>query len=340
MKLASSTCRRLLYAISGSLALIMVVLAITLDPSKIGRGLLLREHFYRYRPTSYWRAILHEQGNNGRISPEVADDFQWSSRALRVLRELVVDDDPAVRWAALVLFQTCAFPGESERILRRALDDADPNIRCAACRGLGRLKRDALSSLPKLVHASRDSDAAVAWAADYAVWSIDPKYASQQPPWHKFCCDKWQFVAMLPGTPNEKIITVETPVGASQISMFQCMHLSSTISVAVNEYPQELPAGSQTFEFHAKACALKAEKMGGQLTQCDRIELRGLEGCDDCVKVANKGTLRTRVFSIGQRCYQISVASPENEPLHANAEDFILNSLDISFRPMNSDASN
>ncbi len=308
------------------------MLAARYDPTHIVPGLLRNEAFFRGYPTGYWRKVIGADGRAGTLRIETAMLFK-DAGAVPVLLECVEDADANVRWPSVVLLQRAGSARQVEPALRRALDDVDLDVRFKAVRMLARLGPEAVPAVPKLVELSRDHDLDTSIAAHYALWEIDPETATTVGGWQEFTSAEWQFSATLPGPPEEEVNSIDTLYGELPIHSFGVSYGVARCIVAVSEYSPEMMEDCPLQDRFDSAAEESATMLGGSLVRYDPIEQHGHSGREKLVEVDGQGTIRTRMFAVGRRGYQISITSPPGDAVSPKAEEFFLGSLRITHTP-------
>jgi HEAT repeat protein len=197
--------KRLLLGLVGLLVLLAV--AVWLEPTGVALGWLHGEAFYRDRPTRYWRKALTSADPKAQVESHEALKAGARS-AVPVLIELLRDASPEVRWRAADLLGQA---GQSERLdsagkdaLVRALQDDDPHVRAvaalslsvigdagpaaipvlrdmlktgerlAALKALARYGPEAEPVIPRLSELLQDGDSEVRWRAAMTLGKIGP----------------------------------------------------------------------------------------------------------------------------------------------------------------------
>jgi HEAT repeat protein len=187
--------------------LVLLGVAVWLEPTGVALGWLHGEAFYRDRPTRYWRKALTSADPKTQVESHEALK-EGGRLAVPVLIELLRDSSPEVRWHAAELLGQ-AGPAErgdsaTQEALVRALQDDDPHVRAvaasslsvlggaspaaipvlrdmlttgerlAALRALTRYGPDAEPAMPRLVELLKDKDSEVRWRAAMTLGKIGP----------------------------------------------------------------------------------------------------------------------------------------------------------------------
>lgn len=187
--------------------LVLLGVAVWLEPTGVALGWLHGEAFYRDRPTRYWRKGLTSGDPKTQVEAHAALK-EGGRSAVPVLIELLRDASPEVRWQAADLLGQ-AGPAErrdtaAKDALVRALQDDDPHVRAvaasslsvlgdagpaaipvlrdmlttgerlAALKALVRYGAEAEPAIPRLVDLLHDGDSEVRWRAAMTLGKIGP----------------------------------------------------------------------------------------------------------------------------------------------------------------------
>ena len=308
----------------------LVVISIY-EPTRIMRGLALREAFFNGRPTSYWRDIIRVDGAAGKLADETVDAFDDPS-AIPVLRECLADPDPNVRWPTVYLINEAGFIRDIEPAARRALDDPNIDVKLAGLRVVRRLGREASSTIPKLVDLTSDDDLNIVAAAHYALWEIDTEEALKAGRWQELQSTKYQFSVVMPGTPEKDEASVQTPYGEAPLHRFSVSFGFARCIVGVSEYSEQVLSDFSVEDRYDSAAEVTADALGGTLARHEPIEQHGQIGRDQLIEVEGKANMHTRVFLIGTRSYQANITYPPGT-VSPKAVAHYLDSLRIEFVP-------
>jgi hypothetical protein len=323
--------RHLFIGVVIGLSALALTLAAIYEPTRIVRGLVLREPFFRGLPASYWRDEIRVDGEAGRVKETTIDTF-GDLDAVPVLRRCLRDRDPNVRWPSVLLFQHAGFIEDVEPALRNALDDPDIGVQIQGIRGLTRLRRESLAAIPRLQELAHAADVSVRSNAHYALWEIDQNAALTAGAWATFASDEWQFSVELPGKPEVESTSLETMYGSAPMHEFSIPFGAAYCIVAVTEYDPQVTRDFSVDERYGMAAEGLAENLGGALAQDESIQQSGLIGREHVVEVKGKATLHTRIFLVGDRSYQINITYPPGF-VSPNAVSHYLDSLRIDYRP-------
>jgi hypothetical protein len=316
-----------------SCVLVAIALAAVFDPTYVSRGLLLREAFFRYRPTSYWRQVFTEAGAQEKVPLENFEDFSYRSDSRRVLLALLSDRDANVSRTALTVVNGNNYSYEIEMAVRNRLKDSDRVLRLlAACR-LGQMGRNARGSVSKLAEAIENQQADKEEVAEinYALCRIDAFTGIRHRPWKRFESQNWKFSAVGPGDLEENTSSMDTNFGPIPVTTFQSTFCAVSINFAVSDHPQEITQTQSKDEWYDLLVDALPAGLGGDLLSSERIVRSGKEGRDSRVEVAEKAIMRCCVFIVGRRLYQLVIAKPPKSSLGEDFDQAIINSLEIQY---------
>jgi hypothetical protein len=326
--------RRWLAALACVLVLAATVGTI-LEPNRIVRGWLAGEPFFRWRPASYWKEVLRAAPGDKPPYRKSRAGLYPKEDALNVLLLCARDADPNVRRPALYLL---AEGHVRLYVIRDALTDAlaDPDLqaRLTAVNGLAGYGPRASSCVPAIIPLLHDSEEQIAFAANLALWDIDPAAARDATGWRQFTSDEWGFSAMLPSEPEESNLSIPGPVPSVSHQFLAVEGGVSRFGVAVADFPAEgffPPTDAQRLDLGRDSvlAGLKAKGLRLKLSGEAPIEAGGRNGREFLVEAEGMGFLRSRLFWEGRRLYQVKVAS-KPEFLNAKAADYFMDSFRIN----------
>lgn len=308
------------------------------DPTRITRGLLLREEFFQNRPTSYWREVIQADMEDKKLQKQTINRFKYSY-AMPVLRECLSDPDPDVRWASLLLFSMNASTRAIKPAATRALDDPDKTVKFAAIEILRDLKYEASLAVPKFYELTSHSDKEIAFAAHRALWEINPERAVEAGKWREFISDEWQFNIMFPGVPKIESTSVEGLYGEIKLHYFSVPFSQAACMVVVAENPIEVLENFSIDERHRIVAEDAAFALEGELidyTSFDRQPnyLPGADRANDgrnwTVEVTDEVVMHSRVFQVEDRCYRANFIVPYGRD-SPEATAYFLDSFQVDY---------
>jgi hypothetical protein len=322
--------KRWLYAVAALLALL--VLGSILDPSQTVRALVRGEAFYQWRPTRYWREVLRADGEKGKISDESIKRLRKKA-ACPVLIQCSMDKDPNVCWPAIGLLGELEsrelFPSSQALVLfREGLNSEHEIVRFQSARAIGLMGIRGRSASEDLVHLLQDPSISTRCCADYAIWQIDQSSAPKLTGWKEFNSMKWRFSAVFPSQIEEKQTVVDRLETQVLIHSFTGVNGVTHCIVAVSDYQEDILKQVTEAQRFDNARDWVVAQLGGKVVIDEQVEQNGLKGREQEIAVEGMGFLRTRHFWVGNRLYNILVASTP-EFVNRKAAEYFLNSLKI-----------
>ncbi|NLX97494.1 MAG: HEAT repeat domain-containing protein [Rhodopirellula sp.] len=306
---------------------VLVFVVVLIEPTLTIVGLVRGDSFYHMRSASYWQRVIAADGASSQISQATLDAFDSDTRAIPLLKDCLAHPDPNIRRPSIVLFQRCAFYHDQVIAFRGLLDDPDQDVRFQSVCALGRLRREALSAIPRLSQLTRSSDPNIAFAAKHALWNIDPESARRAERWAKYTSALWDFSVDFPGE-AERDLRTEESIDAD-IHEFSAWSGTSRFAVALSFVRPDVE--STVAERYEMAAGFTADAVNGDVEHNTLIEQCGLVGRDQKIIVADH-ILRARVFVVGNRVYQAQVVYMPGQ-LHSEAVEYFLASLVVNWRP-------
>lgn len=313
-----------------------VVLAVLLEPTRILRGFVFGEPFFRERPLSYWREVLGRYGHHGHIPQETAIRFH-GNEALPVLRECARDSDRNVRWPAIFLLGRGGRGSQQALdVLIQALDDEDVEVRLQAVSGLAGWGPMGRSAIPALTARLSDPEFQVAHYADLALWEIDPSAAVAACGWRDFTSPEFGFSVMMPAQAESEDLPAMD--GWAVIRTFQVWHragpyqVPTRYTVLVGEYPKEVVELSTEEErFRALKDSVPFFFLGGKVVEEKEVSQGDLRGREYLLEVEGLGRVRSRSFWVGQKHYGLQVVH-KPEFINARAAACFLDSFRLEMK--------
>jgi hypothetical protein len=325
--------RRLFWLGLMTAVLAAVVIAALLEPNRILRGWIGWEHFYRWRPTSYWREILRDAGEKRQVSRHLSAEF-YGHDAYPVLLDCGRDSDPKVRWAAIRVLERYDLRLKIILdLLTESLRDPDANVRLAGLGVLASWGRMARTALPNMIPLLHDPEEQICFVTDLALWEIDPATAREATGWKQFTSDTWGFSADLPGPAQESTLSGAGLAPAVSHQFLAGEGGVSQFAVDVTDCPEWtiFPATDEErldFARNSILAGVTGQKLVGKVVEEKPVETEGFQGRDFRIEVEGMGFIRSRIFWKGRRLYQVKVAS-KPEFLNALAADYFLESFHI-----------
>jgi HEAT repeat protein len=206
------------YLVGAGVMVVVLVGAVFFDPTCILIGLLRGQHFFRGRPTLYWKKSLGDpdpavhaaaltqlkEGGSEAVPVLVAiwseeDNSGWEAIQVRCkaggilsqigsgaeaavipLARAVKDNDPHIRSVAITALGSLGPRGWSEAV-PALVDLLETEDRQAAAQALSRFGPQALPAVPALEKLLQDPDAGVRWNAARTLGKIGPEAAATLP---------------------------------------------------------------------------------------------------------------------------------------------------------------
>jgi hypothetical protein len=183
----------------------------------------------------------------------------------------------------------------------------------------------AKSAIPPLISMLQDKDAQIAHWAEHALWHIDKTAAANATGWQPFSSADWRFSVLFPGQPEHKQqpwLDDDTII----IHSYSALQDAVIYTVAVSEHPaawvEAIPEDERLDpQRHAPVTAL-----GGEVLNDLSVDIQGHKGRERLIEVENVGLIRTRLFWVGRRFYQVYMTS-NREFWNPFAGDYFLNSF-------------
>ncbi|HZV04036.1 MAG TPA: HEAT repeat domain-containing protein [Gemmataceae bacterium] len=326
--------RRLWVCIGLLLLVIGGILTALLEPTQTVRGYFAGDAFYRGRPTRYWREQLRADGRDFYVSQKNVQLFRETQEAFPVLRACASDPNRYVRWRVIALLgQGNARSEDILSVLVGALDDGNVDVCLKAISALDQWGPMARSAVPALAKLLKDPEIQIAYAADTALWNIDPSAAVKECGWKPFRSNDWNFTVMLSNEPEH---TEESLIFYS-VHMYVSVHKygphtgDSAYGIGVFEIPTEWLEGKSKEDFLAKARDSTVERFGGKLIGGQPVEQNGRSGIEYRIEVERDGTpllVRARLFWVDNRLYQVYVSGVPKF-LNARAADYFMDSFQV-----------
>jgi hypothetical protein len=157
--------------------------------------------------------------------------------------------------------------------------------------------------------------------------------AYHRPALRKISSDRWNFSALLPEPVEQKRSSINTSFGIAPLEIWEGDIGPVRYTIAVAEYSPRVAAEFSEQARYDSAAKETPKFLGGKLVRNDRINSGDIEGREKVIVVEGKATLHSREFLVGNRSYQIQIASVPGCGPNAADEARFLNSLSITYRP-------
>ena len=334
--------KRLVAAFIGVLLALSLVIAF--DPTHFVWGLLTGQHFFRARPTSYWRKVFRE-APNGEVGQELRDQFRANSNGAEgVLRQCSRDGDRMVRRVAV---QLVPIVGHGVGILIDALKDEDVEVRINALISLskmgyeGSLAEKEVETLARLSPVATKDDEDVRDIARYALWCISPDRARTLLEWKELVRRDLNFAVAFPGKPRieSNPPTVKGPL-LNRVIMFRMTAIkTAAVALVVIDYNSDAPIlaaplAQQYDELVDEIISNRHSKLiQGKIIHESDVKQGGIVGRAVYAELTTSDgsilKLNVRFFIVKQRVYRLVVSRIEGTPIHSNWIEHFFNSFRI-----------
>lgn len=306
---------------------------LSIEPTRMVRGLWHGENFNKWRPTSFWRERFRQPSVSDRVPADIAEAFSDPS-GIPVLVDCLVDDDFKVRrMSARLLVDLGPIPA-CEPALELALNDSDPDVLITSIAGIGRLGNNARSAIPELTRLVIHDDEYVRGAAQFALWNID-RDAAIGNGWKPVSSAKWNLEALMP-TPIERgKAIIQTPYGDAPLETFAGTIGAIRFTIAIAEYDARVTREFTEDDRYESAAQETAVRLGGKLLKHAVVVHHGLEGREQQIEVPGKVEIITRAFLVKNRSYQAQVAIPAGFSIDPEMVEVFFDSIEIRFDQTN-----
>jgi len=147
--------------------------------------------------------------------------------------------------------------------------------------------------------------------------------------WQEFQGPEGDFTIQLPGTPKEEVQVVNSQAGEIKVHLFNVPLGNFAYVVAYSDYPADLVTSMGAEDLLNGARDGAVSNTGGKLLDESPVEIDGFPG--RFLKVQSpdgSGIAQARMYMVGNRLYQIFVASPkadqDSEDIQSYLESFKL----------------
>jgi hypothetical protein len=144
--------------------------------------------------------------------------------------------------------------------------------------------------------------------------------------WKDFSSAEGKFSVLMPGTPQNHSQSLNSPFGPVTTYAFVYSNNDSAFAVSYTDYPQDPTRGINTQKVLDGARNSLLAKPGGTLIGESSISLGSYPGREVQMVTAEgdgKHALRTRVYLVNSRLYQVMVVLPNEEASSENAVKFL-----------------
>jgi hypothetical protein len=146
----------------------------------------------------------------------------------------------------------------------------------------------------------------------------------EQSAWKEFSSSEGAFSILVPGTPNEQAISVNTEAGSIDGHLFMVGRKDMSYLVAYADYPdtliQKRTPDAMLDGARDGAVANAQGKLLGELV----ISINGYPGRELKIESPDgQGIMKARIFMVGHRLYQVGVVTPKEKALSRNIGKFL-----------------
>lgn len=146
--------------------------------------------------------------------------------------------------------------------------------------------------------------------------------------WEEYASTEGRFSVLLPGNPSEKVETMNTAAGPIDLHLFSVHGNDFEYSLAYNDYPDSLiqDVGPDAMLDRVRDGFVAGVK--GKLLSELIISLDEYPGRELKIEITGgTGTVRSRIFMVRHRLYQVMVGMPTEKAFLENVDKFL-----VSFR--------
>ena len=145
--------------------------------------------------------------------------------------------------------------------------------------------------------------------------------------WKTFSSVSGGFSILTPGTPIEKQLMQETPMGKIFVTTFRINSKSSSYFIGYNDYPDDFIRRSNINGLLDGARDGSIGNLNGRLLTQHNISVNGYPGreyvAEFMFKKPGDSTVKTRAYLVNNRLFQISVMSIKGEVSVAQQNKFL-----------------
>jgi hypothetical protein len=144
--------------------------------------------------------------------------------------------------------------------------------------------------------------------------------------WTEFSSTDGAFSVLMPGTPTEQTQTQDTDWGPIEVHMFTVEQGDVAYLVGYNVFPAAVIQAVSPAQLLDSARDGQVETVKGTLLSEEVITLDANPGRDLEIQVEGEdgtSSLRSRLFLVGDRLYQLVVAGPKGQSTSSNTIKFL-----------------
>lgn len=144
--------------------------------------------------------------------------------------------------------------------------------------------------------------------------------------WKDFSTPQGNFSVLMPGNPENHTQSQNTPFGPVTTYAFIYSNKDSAFAVSYTDYPESLMQGFDVQKGFDGARDAELAKSGGSLISESPISLNSFSGREVQMTTTEgdgKHAIRTRMYLVKNRLYQVLVVLPKDELFSKNAVKFM-----------------
>lgn len=146
----------------------------------------------------------------------------------------------------------------------------------------------------------------------------------QRSTWEEFSSSEGAFSILMPGTPTEQTKTVNTAVGPIDAYFFLLERKDIAYMVGYSDYPDTVVQKTNPDAILEGARNGAVANVQGKLLNELIISLNGYPGRELKIEPAGgKGTIKAKIFIVGNRLYQVMVVTPKEKAFSKNVRRFL-----------------
>lgn len=137
--------------------------------------------------------------------------------------------------------------------------------------------------------------------------------------WDEFTSSEGAFSILLPGVPTEQTKTVNTAVGPIDAHFFLLERKDVAYMVGYSDYPDTVVQKNNPDAILEAARNGAVANVQGKLLSELMVSLNGYPGRELKIEPAGgKGTIKAKIFMVGNRLYQVMVVTPREKAFSKN----------------------
>jgi hypothetical protein len=144
--------------------------------------------------------------------------------------------------------------------------------------------------------------------------------------WSEFSSAEGAFSVLMPGTPTEQTQTQDTELGTIDVHSFTFEQNGVAYLVGYNIFPAAVTEAATPDSMLDGARGGQVEAVKGTLMNEEEITLGAYLGRDLEIQIENSdgtSSLRSRIFLVGDRLYQVMVVGPKGQSTSPDTTKFL-----------------